>query len=277
MATKKKTPENEPQIRRRKITDYIPDMSNANAGTERGLQMVEDSLREDGVGRSIVADGQDRIPAGNKTLEAAMNAGITEVIEIETDGNALIVHKRKDWDLSDPLGAARRYGYRDNRASEVSLNWDHDQIITDLNLGVDLSSMFTEAELDILIADLDTGDSMDVGDGDNEGDEKARSDGSLLSLIDITIAEPKTEVERGDIFHLGHHILICCDVIAEWKLWIPHLKENTLFCPYPGVFVPLSVKAEDHPLVMVQPDKYIAGHICDQYKLIKGDSSVRKD
>jgi hypothetical protein len=137
----------EPKITRRKITDYIPDMSNANAGTERGLQMVEDSLQQDGVGRSIVADGQDRIPAGNKTLEAAMNAGIEDVIEIETDGRALIVHKRSDWNLSDPQGAARRYAYRDNRASELSLTWDETQIMADLDAGVDLSKMFSDMEL----------------------------------------------------------------------------------------------------------------------------------
>lgn len=143
-----------PKVTRRKITDYLPDMSNANAGTERGLQMVEDSLSQDGVGRSIVADAGDRIPAGNKTLEAAMNAGITDVIEIETDGRAIIVHKRSDWDLTDPTGAARRYAYRDNRANEVSLNWDSGQILADINAGVDLSHLFTESELNLLIANL---------------------------------------------------------------------------------------------------------------------------
>jgi len=141
----------QPKITRRKITDYIPDNSNANSGSERGLQMVEDSLSQDGVGRSIVADGHDRIPAGNKTLEAAMNAGIEDVIEIETDGRALIVHKRIDWDLADPQGAARRYAYRDNRASEVSLNWDIEQIKSDLDQGIDLSGLFSELELKTLL------------------------------------------------------------------------------------------------------------------------------
>lgn len=158
---KKQTPAKEPIIRRRKLSDYLPDMSNANIGSERGLQMVEDSLSQDGVGRSIVADGQDRIPAGNKTLEAAMNAGIEDVIEIETDGRALIVHKRTDWDLTDPQGAARRYAYRDNRASELSLNWDAEQLLADINAGVDLSHLFTEYELDELLADLQTDTPLD--------------------------------------------------------------------------------------------------------------------
>lgn len=139
-----------PKITRKKVTDYLPDDHNANQGTERGLQMIEDSLHQDGVGRSIVADAHGRVPAGNKTLEAAMNAGITEVIEIETDGNALIVHKRSDWDLADPKGAARRYAYRDNRAAEVGLSWDANVIAADIEAGLDLGSMFQDYEISAL-------------------------------------------------------------------------------------------------------------------------------
>ena len=139
-----------PKVTRKKITDYVPDNRNANSGSPRGLQMLEDSLHEDGAGRSIVADKDGRIPAGNKTLEAAMNAGIEDVIEIETDGTALIVHKRSDWDLDDPIGAARRYAYRDNRVSEVSLNWDANVIASDIEAGLDLSGMFTDLELEAL-------------------------------------------------------------------------------------------------------------------------------
>lgn len=148
-----------PKITRRKITDYLPDTHNANSGNERGLQMIEDSLHEDGVGRSIVADKHDKIPAGNKTFEAAVNAGIEDVIEIETDGNELIVHKRRNWDLDDPAGAARRYAYRDNRASELGLAWDADMIAQDVANGVDLSKSFYDWEVDKIM-----GNAQDVAD-----------------------------------------------------------------------------------------------------------------
>lgn len=139
------------KVTRRKITDYTPDDQNANSGSERGLQMLEDSLHEVGAGRSLVADAKDRIPAGNKTMEAAVNAGITDVIEVETEGDALIVHKRKDWNLDDPHGPARKYAYLDNRVSEVSLNWDAAQIAADIEAGVDLSAMFTPDELEVIV------------------------------------------------------------------------------------------------------------------------------
>ena len=145
----------EPKVIRRKISDYLPDDRNANKGTERGLQMLEDSLQSVGVGRSIVVDKNGKIPAGNKTLEAAVNAGFEDVLEIEDDGKTLIVHKRSDWDLDDPQGQARKYAYLDNRISEVGLAWDANQIAADVAAGVDLSHMFTEQELNILTLNIE--------------------------------------------------------------------------------------------------------------------------
>lgn len=174
-----------PKITRKKLTDYLPDDHNANAGTERGLQMIEDSLQQDGVGRSIVADAMGRVPAGNKTLEAAMNAGITDVIEIETDGNALIVHKRSDWDLSDPTGAARRYAYRDNRAAEVGLSWSADQIAADVEAGVDLSGMFADYELSAIYADAA---------------QIAALGNNYSRLVEVPLYEPSGE--KPDVFSL---------------------------------------------------------------------------
>jgi hypothetical protein len=37
-----------------KLSTLIPDMRNANLGTPRGSQMIEDSLRQYGAGRSIL-------------------------------------------------------------------------------------------------------------------------------------------------------------------------------------------------------------------------------
>lgn len=145
--TKKRSAPIQPVMVEKTITDYVPDAHNANAGTERGLQMIEQSLNQDGVGRSIVADKNGKIPAGNKTLEAAVNAGITKVLEVTTGGDTLLVHRRADWDLDDPRGAARRYAYRDNRAGQVGLAWDADQIAADVANGVQLDSMFYDWEL----------------------------------------------------------------------------------------------------------------------------------
>lgn len=190
----------EPKIRKRKISDYVPDSANANAGSERGLQMLGDSLQSVGVGRSLVADAFDRIPAGNKTIRAAMNAGIEDVIEIETDGHALIVHKRKDWNLDDQHGAARKYAYLDNRVAEVSLNWDAAQIAADVEAGVDLSAMFTPGELEDIYANL-------------PGDEPPGDPGAALDRAS-ELCE-KYGVKRGQLWIIGRHRVLCGDSYSE--------------------------------------------------------------
>lgn len=113
------------------------------------------------------------------------------------------------------------------------------------------------------------GEPIDRGSGE-------QSDGSLLALLDIAVDEPRSDVQSHDIFRLGgRHILVIAEVLTEWHLWVNYLAgENTLFAPYPGVFVPLAQRANEVDLVMIQPDLYLAGHILDRYKDINGDTSV---
>jgi hypothetical protein len=108
--------------------------------------MVEASLTETGAGRSIVADKDGRIIAGNKTLEAWAGMG-GAVKVVETDGHELVVVQRTDLDLSDPKGKARKLAYYDNRAGQVGLEWDAEQLLADVNAGVDLAAMFKGAEI----------------------------------------------------------------------------------------------------------------------------------
>lgn len=103
------------------------------------------------------------------------------------------------------------------------------------------------------------------------------SDGSLLALTNVVIDDPRYVVEPGDTWAVGAHILICADVMTGWKIWLPHLAgDETLFVPYPGPFAPLSIRAEKHCMVMVQPDPYIAGHILDRFAEQHGSESVSK-
>lgn len=134
-----------------------PDVKNANKGTERGRYMVEASLRETGAGRSILLDKDGRIIAGNKTFEAASDIGLP-VRVVETDGTELVAVKRTDLDLDDDTGTARKLAYYDNRAAQVGLDWDAEQMLADLGAGLDLSAMFKQDELDALIATIGVSD-----------------------------------------------------------------------------------------------------------------------
>jgi hypothetical protein len=139
------------------LADLSPDASNPNKGTARGRYMIEQSLRDAGAGRSIVIDREGRVIAGNKTLEAWAEMG-GEIEVIRTDGKKLVVVQREDLDLDDPEGPARRLSYFDNRVSEVSLEWDAEVVFGHEGLGLDLSGMFHEDELDRLLADLERSD-----------------------------------------------------------------------------------------------------------------------
>lgn len=108
---------------------------------------------------------------------------------------------------------------------------------------------------------------------EDETDEAATDDGqkSVLHLANVAIEPPKHLVGRGDKWKLGNHVLICADVLREWSEWVDYLTEDSVFCPFPGPFVPLSELAQRVRLVMVQPDQYICGHIIDRYVEIHGD------
>ena len=136
--------------------DFHEDPRNANKGTQRGNKMLETSIEQFGAARSIVSDADGFIPAGNKTREALIAAGMNKAIVIETDGHTPIVVKRTDWRLSDKASAARRYAYADNRVAEVDLEWDADSLKADMAEGVDLSAWFTPDELtDLAYPNLD--------------------------------------------------------------------------------------------------------------------------
>lgn len=133
-----------------KLADLTPDHANANKGTERGRYAIEASLRQYGAGRSILVDRNGRIMAGNKTAEVAADVGIDDVIIVPTDGKKLVVVQRTDLDIDSPEG--RGLAYADNRAGELSLEWDAEQVLADLNAGVDLSGLWRQDELDELLA-----------------------------------------------------------------------------------------------------------------------------
>lgn len=130
---------------------------------------------------------------------------------------------------------------------------------------------FDSAALDLMLKDLGTSEaSGGQGSGqsleeDPEPEPSELSDGSLLALANVTIADPVHRVELGQTWQLGDHILVCADVMIQHELWREHLEDGVLFCPYPGPLAPLTLRAQKARLLMVQPDPYIAGHILDRF------------
>ena len=140
------------KIKRAKLSDLTPDNRNANAGTERGTYMLDYSVRTLGAGRGILIDKENRIIAGNKTVEALGAVGLEDVIIVETDGTKIVATKRTDLDLITDE-EARLMAYADNRVSEVGFSLDLEELQIDIGEGLDLSGLFTDFEIEAFSLD----------------------------------------------------------------------------------------------------------------------------
>lgn len=113
-------------IKQTKISELIPDDLNANKGTQYGQHLMEKSFRELGAGRSVLLDKNNRIIAGNKSIETAASIGLDNVIIVETTGDQIVAVKRMDVDLDSKHG--RELALADNSTSKVNLAWDDEAI-----------------------------------------------------------------------------------------------------------------------------------------------------
>tara|TARA_R110000744_G_scaffold13770_4_gene39804 strand:+ start:1919 stop:3061 length:1143 start_codon:yes stop_codon:yes gene_type:complete len=173
-----------------KLSDLTPDPNNANKGTERGNSALEASLQQYGAGRSILLDKNNTIIAGNKTAEVAGQIGIENVRVIETAGDELVAVKRTDLDLETDA-SAREMAYADNRVGELSLDWDADALLNDIENGIDVSKFFSDNEIDKLIGPKPTED---------------------VPAPDATAElQEKWGTERGQVWTIGRHRLMCGD------------------------------------------------------------------
>ncbi len=111
------------------IDDLTHDDENANLGTERGRSALAASLRDYGAGRSVLADREGRLIAGNKTIEQGRALGMP-IRVIESDGSEIIVVRRTDLDLASDR-RARELAYADNRIGQLDLHWSPEQLRRD--------------------------------------------------------------------------------------------------------------------------------------------------
>lgn len=96
--------------------------------------------------------------------------------------------------------------------------------------------------------------------------------GDALDSLDVSIDEPQHEASTGETWALGDHVLYVGSVHRDWPQWSQHLRAGTTFAPYPTPM--LAVLYTDGPLVMVQPDVYLAGHVLDKWASRHGEPTL---
>lgn len=242
---------------------------------------IVESLKRWGQVRSIVvqanSDGVSyTIVAGHGVTEAAHFLVGEDVSYYERFGKLRADIIPASWPSEQVLGYLVADNYLSNEATQ------DEELLVELlqeqaDAGYNLASLGADDETlrQMLSAINEEEGETPPGGVGSDGDEER---GRLLSLLDVTLADPRHEVHSGDVWRLGkQHTLVCAHVFRDWSSWTRFLdREDCLFLPFAGPLVALADTAKKYTLVMVQPDPYIAGHILDRYAEVHGESSVRK-
>lgn len=168
------------------IDKLVPYVNNARTHSAEQIVKLRSSLREFGFVNPIIIDREFNVIAGHGRLMAAKEEGINEVPCVFVD--YLTESQKKAYILAD------------NRMA-MDAGWDEELLKIEMeelqNLGYDLGyTGFDEKEL----ADLFGIDDKDVKDDD----------------FDLTTALEKASfVERGDIWFVGKHKLMCGDATSS--------------------------------------------------------------
>lgn len=175
-----------------KLKDLVFDNKNFNKHTEFGMSLIEKSLRNNGAGRSILIDKNNRIIAGNGVTEVAGQIGLDDVQIVETDGTKIIAVKRTDIDLDSKQG--REMALADNATGAADLQWDADAIAD------------VESEFDIDASAW----GVDV-DFEDDAEQPTASEDDFDESTDAI----ENRCKKGDVWLLGNHRLMCGDSTSE--------------------------------------------------------------
>lgn len=257
-------------IEYRDLEDIIPADRNPK---DHDIGAIIESIKRFGfVAPAILNESNGHLVVGHGRAEALLEMKKTKKkapnrITVTEDGKWLVPILRGIEFRTDK--EAEAYLLADNQLTILG-GWHTEQLAEALK-------EFVAEEIPFEGTGFDKDDLDDILQDLND-DETDKSDGSLLDLTNIAIEEPR-DVEKGSVWILSDkHTLLVVDVIKDWPIWKDYLSHSdSLFCPYPGPYVPLSDRAEDFHLIMIQPDPYIAGHILDRYEEIHGEGAVKQE
>jgi DNA modification methylase len=163
------------------------DPQNRRTHNDANLALIAASLKDVGAARSIVIDEDNVILAGNGVTQAAQQAGLKKLRVIEATGNEIIAVRRRG--LTD--AQKRALALYDNRTAELA-TWNVEQLLADQTAGLDLGAWWTDAELAALL-------------NANGGPKTGLTDPDAVPEVRAT------DIQRGDLFELGAHRLLCGD------------------------------------------------------------------
>lgn len=235
------------------VEDLKPNPNNPNKHPKAQLALLAKLLKKQGWRYCIVVSNQSGlIVTGHGRLDAAISYGETAV--------------PVDYQDFDSPEDERAHMLADNRIAELA--------------EMDVKAL--ERELKALEAsgyDLELAGFAKEALASMSGwtEPESLNKGSVLKLIDVTIAEPKTKVIEGQIWMAGQHFVACMDVFSDWQKWQKLLVPDSIFLPFAGPLVLITEKAKTHVLIVVNPDPYLCGHILDRWRDVTGKEPSNDD
>jgi DNA modification methylase len=169
------------------IGKLVPYANNARTHSPEQILKLRSSLREFGFVNPVIIDRDYGVIAGHGRILAAKEEGITEVPCV----------------FADHLTEAQKKAYiiADNRMA-MDAGWDEEM------LRVEIEAL-QSADFDPLLTGFDETELADLF--SNGSDKDVKDDG-----FDLTAALEKASfVERGDVWTVGRHRLVCGDATSE--------------------------------------------------------------
>lgn len=117
--------EEKPKVRVGKISEFRPQVDNANLHTLKGEKLLDESMREDGYLTPMTSAKDGELIDGSSRLEKSADIFTDEVLIVEHDGSRPIVMVRTDIETAD-TERAKRLAIRANRVGQENLNWNEE-------------------------------------------------------------------------------------------------------------------------------------------------------
>jgi len=165
------------------LTALQQDPKNARKRTAQSKHLIGESIEQFGAARSIVIDEDNRILAGNGTVDGALEKGIKKVRIIETDGDEVIAVRRTGLSEQEKVGLA----LADNRTSDLS-EWDV-PMLERLSQEHDIKTWFSD---DDILELAGKGEDDDFDPDDPTGDQSGKIQGVFQIIVNCVNEEEQT-------------------------------------------------------------------------------------
>lgn len=150
------------EVKQEKIEKFRPQRRNLNRHKQRGMGTLETSMRRRGYVAPITATADGEVIDGSARLETSAIVFGDDVLVVHHDGTKPVIMVRDDIASADSP-EAREISIAANRVAELNLDWDIEELLVDVQSGVDVAGLFDQSELDALMAELVTPNFSPVG------------------------------------------------------------------------------------------------------------------